>query len=75
MSTISTPADFPDIDGLLWGWQWTANQPDGHTRLTYAFPTSDDAYAYTVTGFEPFNAEQRGAAARAIANADAVCNL
>jgi len=75
MATLTNPANYQDIDGALWGWQWTPNQPDGHTQLYYSFPTSTAAYGYNVSGFEAFNAEQRAAATRAIANADAVCNL
>jgi serralysin len=75
MSTLTNPANDQDIDGLLWGWQWTPNQINGHTQLYYSFPTSTVAYGYTVWGFEAFNTAQQAAANRAIANADAVSNV
>ena len=75
MATLTNSANYQDIDGLLWGWNWTSNQANGHTQLYYSFPTSAAAYDYTVSGFEPFNAAQQAAARKAIANADAVCNL
>jgi serralysin len=75
MQTLTNRANYQDIDGLLWGWQWTPNQLDDHTQLYYSFPTSTAAYGYNISGFEAFNAEQQAAATRAIANADAVCNL
>ena len=75
MATLTNRANYQDIDGILWGWQWTPNQADGHTRLYYAFPTTAADYQYPVSGFEPFSLVQQAAASRAIANADAVCNL
>lgn len=75
MQTLTNPANVQDIDGVLWGWQWTPNQFDGHTQLYYSFPTSTAAYGYNIVGFEAFNEEQQAAASKAIANVDAVCNL
>jgi serralysin len=75
MGILTNRANYQDIDGLLWGWQWAANQANGHTQLYYSFPTSAAVYGYTVTGFQPFNAAQQAAAGRAIANYDAVCNV
>jgi serralysin len=75
MGILTNRANYQDIDGVLWGWQWAANQPNNHTLLYYSFPTSAPAYGYIVSGFEPFNGLQQVAAHRAIANADAVCNL
>jgi serralysin len=75
MSTMTNPANYPDIDGVLWGWQWTPNQPDGHTKLYYSFPTSAADYQYTVTGFQAFDPVQEAWAIKAIGNVDAVCNL
>jgi serralysin len=75
MGILTNRSNYQDIDGILWGWQWAANQNNGHTQLYYSFPTSAAAYGYTVSGFEPFNAAQKAAAIRAIANYDAVCNL
>lgn len=74
MATITNPSGVQDIDGILWGWQWTPNQANGHTQLLYSFPTSPAAYGYFVWGFEAFNSAQEAAAERAIANYDAVCN-
>lgn len=74
MAIMSNPANYQDIDGLLWGWQWAPNQANGHTLLSYSFPTSAADYGYTVKGFEAFNAAQMAAAAKAIGNYDAVCN-
>ena len=66
-----------DIDGVLWGWRWSSNQPTGHTLLTYSFPTSTAAYGgYTsVDGFEAFNAQQQAAAQKILAMYDSVCNV
>src|SRR4051794_14667675 len=66
-----------DIDGVSWGWRWSASQPNGHTLLTYSFPTSTAPYAgYTsVDGFEAFNADQQHAARKILAMFDGVCNL
>jgi Ca2+-binding RTX toxin-like protein len=75
MATLTNPANYQDIDGILWGWQWSPNQSNGHTALYYSFPTSSAAYGYSVSGFEAFNAAQQAAATRALANYDAVCNL
>jgi serralysin len=75
MGILTNRANYQDIDGILWGWQWAANQNNGHTQLYYSFPTSTAAYGYTVSGFEPFNAAQQAAAIKALANYDAVCNL
>jgi serralysin len=75
MGILTNHSNYQDIDGILWGWQWAANQANGHTQLYYSFPTSAAAYGYAVSGFEPFNAAQRAAATRALANYDAVCNV
>jgi serralysin len=75
MGILTNRANYQDIDGVLWGWQWAPNQANGHTLLYYSFPTSTADYGYGVSGFQPFNGEQQVAAHRAIANVDAVCNL
>lgn len=77
MPTLTQPANFRDIDAILWGWQWDVNQPNGHTRLTFSFPTGPQFYPYQagLGGFETFNAAQQGAARKALANYDAVSNL
>ena len=75
MAITIPPANYQDIDGVLWGWCWEANQANGHTVLTYGFPTSSADYAYTIGGFEAFNADQQAAGHRVIAMYDAVCNL
>ena len=69
MGILSNRANYGDIDGVLWGWQWKPNLANGHTLLSYSFPTSAIAYAYLVSGFEPFNAEQQAAAHRAVSSA------
>jgi hypothetical protein len=63
------PSGSPDIDGVLWGWCWQANQPNFHTLLTFSFPTSTAAYlGYTaVNGFEAFNDKQLAAASKILA--------
>src|SRR5262245_3141391 len=75
MGILTNRTNYPDIAGILCGWQWAPNQNSGHTLLSYAFPTSAADYGYTVSGFEPFSTAQRAAAITAIANYDAVCNL
>ncbi|MBM3543754.1 MAG: matrixin [Alphaproteobacteria bacterium] len=72
------PSNIQDIDGILWGWCWQWNNGD-HAVLTYSFPTSrqvylDQGYA-DVQGFQAFNAKQKAAAEKVLANYDAVCNL
>lgn len=72
------PSNIQDIDGILWGWCWQWNNGD-HAVLTYSFPTSrqvylDQGYA-DVQGFQAFNATQKAAAIKVLANYDAVCNL
>jgi serralysin len=74
MVMMTNPANYQDIDGILWGWQWAPNQANGHTQLSYSFPTSTADYGYTVTGFQAFDAAQIAAASRAIGCYDAVCN-
>ena len=71
------PSGSPDIDGVLWGWCWQANQPNFHTLLTVSFPTSTAAYlGYTaVNGFEAFNAKQVAAASKILVMYDNVCNV
>jgi serralysin len=71
------PSGSPDIDGVLWGWCWQANQPNFHTLLTFSFPTSTAAYlGYTaVNGFEAFNDKQLAAASKILAMYDNVCNV
>lgn len=64
-----------DIDGVAWGWRWASTESDGHTRLSYAFPDSTWSYDYWIGGFQAFNAAQRAAGHKAIAQFDAVCNL
>jgi serralysin len=77
MSFPVVQANYQDIDGVLWGWRWSSNQPNGHTLLTYSFPASASAYGgYTnVSGFEAFNAQQKTAGLKALAMFDAVCNV
>ena len=77
MAYAVAQSGYQDIDGVLWGWRWSSNQPNGHTLLTYSFPTSTAAYGgYTsVDGFEAFNAQQQAAAQKILAMFDAVCNL
>ena len=77
MPTLTQRANFQDIDAVLWGWQWDVNQPNGHTRLTYSFPTGSQFYAYQggIGGFQSFNAAQQAAARIAMKNYDAVSNL
>src|SRR4051812_30559006 len=75
MGILTNPAHNQEINAVLWGWQWAPNQANGHTQLFYSFPTSATAYGYVVSGFEAFNAAQQAAAIKAIANADAVCNV
>lgn len=75
MGILTNPANYQDIDGILWGWQWAPNQVNGHTQLAYSFPATALDYGYPVTGFEAFNAAQQAAAVKALANYDAVCNL
>lgn len=77
MSFPVVQSHYQDIDAVSWGWRWSSNQPNGHTQLTYSFPTSPADYGgYTgFTGFEAFNAAQQEAARKALAMYDAVCNL
>lgn len=65
------PSGLRDIDALLWGSKW-----DIHT-LHYAFPVNADGYVYApgIVAFAPFDAAQRAAAVKAMANADAVSGL
>ena len=58
MAMLTNPAHYQDIDGILWGWQWSPNQANGHTQLLYSFPTSTAAYGYSVSGFQPFTTAQ-----------------
>src|SRR3954452_22947829 len=73
---LINPSGYQDIDGVLWGWCWKAD-PDGHTRLTFAFPDSPADYlGYSgVTGFEAFNSQQQAATRKVLAMYDAVCNV
>src|SRR5260221_267386 len=66
-----------DIDGVLWGWRWSSNQANGHTVLTFSFPTSAADYlGYTsIQTFEAFNAQQEAAARKILAMYDSVCNV
>jgi hypothetical protein len=48
MGILTNRSNYQDIDGILWGWQWAANQNNGHTQLYYSFPTSAAASGYTV---------------------------
>ena len=66
MGILTNIATHPDIAGILWGWQWAPNQPDGHTQLFYSFPTSSYDYGYQVSGFEAFNDDQKAAAIKAM---------
>jgi serralysin len=77
MSYPVDPTHDQDIDGVLWGWRWSPNQSNGHTHLTYNFPTSPAAYGgYTsIDGFEAFNSGQIAAASKILAMYDAVCNV
>jgi hypothetical protein len=77
MGLLINKANYQDIDGVMWGRCWQANQPSGHTKLTYSFPTSSDVYdGYAdVRSFEAFNSQQMTAAIKALANFDAVSNL
>lgn len=65
-----------DIDGVVWGWRWASNQANGHTELTYCFPSSPTGYGYDgIGGFSPFTAAQREAGLKALALYDSYCNL
>src|SRR5919109_54336 len=77
MGILISKSNNQDIDGLLWGWCWQWNTPDNHARLTYSFPTSvNDYQGYAeIQNFGAFNAAQRAAAVKALANFDAVSNL
>lgn len=77
MPALTTPANYQDIDGILWGWQWSLNTGYGHTVLSYAFPANASSYNYGTFLFDmaQFNAQQQAAGHAAIANVDAVSNL
>jgi len=77
MSYAVAQSHIRDIDGVMWGWRWSSNQPNGHTQLTYSFPTSTASYGgYTsIDGFETFNAHQQAAARKILAMYDSVCNV
>ena len=63
----------PDIDGVLWGYKWSA------PHLTYSFPVgtgeyTDAGYA-AIQGFETFNPTQQQAALAVFANISSFCGL
>jgi serralysin len=72
------PDNYQD-DGVLWGWCWQINQANGHTKLTYAFPTSSQVYldqGYArIDNFEAFTAQQKAATIKVLALYDSVSNL
>jgi hypothetical protein len=72
---VNHPSNYNDIDGVVWGWCWQANQPNDHTLLTYSFPKDPTAYGYHSNGFEAFNATQRAAAVKILRMYDNVCNV
>ena len=66
-----------DIDGILWGWAWGAqNVPH---NLTFSFPTSTVEYInggyVQIDNFNSFNAAQQTAVRTALANIASFCNL
>ena len=77
MSYWVNPSNNPDIDGVLWGWRWAPTEANGHTVLSYSFPTTvNDYQGYTyIVGFQAFSAFQQAAALKILAMYDAVCNI
>ena len=62
MSMTLFPSGCGDIAGVLWGWQWDSDQANGHTVLTYSFPTAASDYLdYPgIHRIQAFNAQQQG---------------
>ena len=78
---MSYPVDPDALSGhrrRLWGWRWSSNQSNGHTLLTYSFPTSR-GLVWRIYGHLRFRglqlAEQIAAATKILAMYDAVCNV
>ena len=72
----------PDIDGILWGWEWGAGTRPIAQNLTFSFPaavTAGTVGEYTgysqIDNFTAFNATQMAAVRAILANVASFTNL
>ena len=74
MTQVVNISGIPDVDGILWGWEWGTG---GAQNLTFSFPTGTAEYSSyaQINGFSSFNATQQTAARTALADVASFCNL
>uniref|UniRef100_A0A973WJL6 M10 family metallopeptidase C-terminal domain-containing protein n=1 Tax=Bradyrhizobium quebecense TaxID=2748629 RepID=A0A973WJL6_9BRAD len=73
MTQVVNLSGNPDIDGILWGWEWGSG---GAQNLTFSFPTGTAEYGYQeIDNFSAFTAAQQTAVRTALTNIASFTNL